>query len=166
MQKSFRIRTNSEELAICALKTRKEKVHQLMLETQYVSRSAHNSSTVYVHPITFGHLLDWWYKQLEGMEHIRTKHGENQPYFYFPWLNPRWEKKRGGGVLGACFGWWTKKLPLVWPQQFWLLHGFQSPIVFPIAPKGEKWRQIHGCTHAKILEDDCSFCCALRGAAW
>lgn len=66
-----------------------------MLETQYVSLSAHNSTTVYVHPITFGHLLDWWYKQLEGMEHIKTKHGESQPYFYFPWLNPRWETEKG-----------------------------------------------------------------------
>lgn len=27
------------------------------------------------------------------MEHIRTEHAEDQPYFYFPRLGPRWEKK-------------------------------------------------------------------------
>ena len=68
---------------------------QLMFETQPVSLLAHNSSTVYVHPITFSHLPDWWCKQLEGMEHIRTEHGEGQPCFYFPRLGPKWKKKGG-----------------------------------------------------------------------
>ncbi|CAB1439816.1 unnamed protein product [Pleuronectes platessa] len=27
------------------------------------------------------------------MEHIRTEHGEEQPYFYFPWPGPKWKKK-------------------------------------------------------------------------
>lgn len=31
------------------------------------------------------------------MEHIRTEHGEGQPYFYFPRLGPKWGKKKGGG---------------------------------------------------------------------
>lgn len=66
---------------------------QLMFETQPASLSAHNSSAVYVHPITFSHLSDWWCKQLEGMEHIRTEHGEGQPCFYFPRLDPKWKKK-------------------------------------------------------------------------
>ena len=118
---------------------------QLMFETQPVSLLAHNSSTVYVHPITFSHLPDWWCKQLEGMEHIRTEHGEGQPCFYFPRLGPKWKKKRRKKKkVGACFGRGTKELPLVWLRQFWSLHGFQSPTVFPRGPRGEKWRQIHG----------------------
>lgn len=128
-----------------------------MFETQLVSLLAHNTSTVYVHPITLSHLPDWWCKQLEGMEHIRTEHGEGQPYFYFPWLSPKWKKGRKKR-FGACFGRRTKEPPLVWSRQFWSLHGFQSPTVFPRGPRGEKWRQIRGCIHAKILEDDCSFC--------
>lgn len=118
---------------------------QLMFETQPASLSAHNSSAVYVHPITFSHLSDWWCKQLEGMEHIRTEHGEGQPCFYFPRLGPKWKKKGGKKKkVGACFGRGTKELPLVWSRQFWSLHGFQSPTVFPRGPRGEKWRQIHG----------------------
>lgn len=28
------------------------------------------------------------------MEHIRTEHTEEQPYFYFPRLGPKWKKKK------------------------------------------------------------------------
>lgn len=45
------------------------------------------------------------------------------------------EKKK---KVGACFGRGTKELPLVWSRQFWSLHGFQSPTVFPRGPRGEK----------------------------
>lgn len=131
-------------MSIFSLKKKKGRGRRLMFETQPVSLLAHNSRTVYVHPITLSHLPDWWCKQLEGMEHIRTEHGEGQPYFYFPRLGPKWKKKRKKKRFGACFGRGTKELPLVWSRQFWSLHGFQSPTVFPRGPRGEKWRQIHG----------------------
>lgn len=76
---------------------------QLMFETQPVSLLAHNSSTVYVHPITLSHLPDWWCKQLEGMEHIRTEHGEGLPYFYFARLGPKWKKKGGIKKVWSLF---------------------------------------------------------------
>ena len=75
-------------------------------------------------------------------------------------------KKEQGIRFGACFGWWTKELPMVWSRQFWSFHGFQSPTAFPRGPRGEKWRQIHGCIYAKILEDDCSFCHVLNFRGW
>lgn len=130
-------------------------------ETQPVSLIVHNSGNVYVHPITLSHPPDWWCKQREGMEHIRTERGEGQPYFYFPWTRPKWRKK-----VWSPFGRGTKDFPLVRSRQFWSLHGFQSPTASPGEPWVEKWRQIHGCINANILKDDCGFCHVLNFRGW
>lgn len=78
-------------------KIRGERGCQLRSETQPVSLLSHNSSTVYVHPITLSHLQDWWCKQLEGMEHIRTEHIQRSSHTFtsLGWVPNGKNKKKG-----------------------------------------------------------------------
>lgn len=161
MLKSFRIAETTPYVGLLHKKQRSA----LCLRVK-IRLSAHNSQTVYVHPIIFSRLQDWSYKQLEGMEHIRRKHEEGQPYFYFLGQIPGGIRKGRKKGLEPVLDDEQRRMLSVWSQQFWSLHGFQSRIVSPSLPGGEKWRQIHGCLRAKVLEDDCSFCRVLRGAAW
>lgn len=74
------------------------------------------------------------------MEHIRAEHGEEQPYFYFPRLGPKWGNKR----FGACFGRRTKEFRLVWSRQFlvvsWLSNLPQSFLEGPGVKSEDRYR--------------------------